>query len=159
MDYCLFCLINSSKEVSGNVRNAFFDLDFMAMQQGVKIENETISVWEDESLNVSDTGTVTLSYLPVLDAASTSIWSPSSLVNETLDNGRYERVTVPVSLTFRLSSSHTEIVSFSIYLDFMAMQQGVKIENETISVWEDESLNVSDTGTVTLSYLPLSKVL
>ncbi|MED1123315.1 hypothetical protein [Bacillus atrophaeus] len=65
-------VINSSKEVSGNVRNAFFDLDFMAMQQGVKIENETISVWEDENLTVSDSGTVTLAYLPLSKVSLTN---------------------------------------------------------------------------------------
>ncbi|MBS4747536.1 hypothetical protein [Bacillus altitudinis] len=65
-------VINSSKEVSGNVRNAFFDLDFMAMQQGVKIENEAISVWEDENLTVSETNTVKLSYIPISEVTLTN---------------------------------------------------------------------------------------
>ncbi|MCA1214694.1 hypothetical protein LC728_09885 [Bacillus amyloliquefaciens] len=83
-------VINSSKEVSGNVKNAFFDLDFMAMQQGVKIENETISVWEDESLTVSDSGTVKIAYTPL---------SKVSLTNEDGDQQEFavsdKTITVP----------------------------------------------------------------
>ncbi|CAF1845718.1 hypothetical protein [Bacillus subtilis] len=108
-------VINSSKEVSGNVRNAFFDLDFMAMQQGVKIENETISVWEDESLTVSDTGTVILSYLPL---------SKVSLTNEDGDQIEVDAAskTVTVPDTFATKG------------EALAVHYQIEVEAETVEI-------------------------
>ncbi|MBU8607773.1 hypothetical protein [Bacillus pumilus] len=56
--------IRSDKSLSGNIRNAFFNLEFMAMIQGVSIENNKITIWEEEKLTVKD-GKVTLKTLPI----------------------------------------------------------------------------------------------
>ncbi|NOL32672.1 hypothetical protein [Bacillus altitudinis] len=80
-------VINSSKEVSGNIRNAFFDLDFMAMQQGVSIENENISVYEDEVLTVNDSNGVTLTKTPIEDSEVTFTNKANGEVYQTVVSG------------------------------------------------------------------------
>ncbi|MCY8467233.1 hypothetical protein P8917_10960 [Bacillus atrophaeus] len=57
--------MKSDKNITGAIKNAFFSLDWLAMQQGVKVENGTVQVWEDETLTVESDGKVTLSKTPV----------------------------------------------------------------------------------------------
>ncbi|WP_280150045.1 hypothetical protein [Bacillus subtilis] len=57
--------INSDKAVSGTIKNAFFSLDWLAAQQGVKVEQGSVQVWENEVLVVGSDGSVSLSQTPV----------------------------------------------------------------------------------------------
>ena len=60
-------LLRSDKEVTLQVRNALFDLEWLSMTQGVAIEQGTVKVWKREDDLTVESGTVTIKGTPIDD--------------------------------------------------------------------------------------------
>ncbi|ARC67822.1 hypothetical protein ABES28_08595 [Bacillus licheniformis] len=58
-------LLRTDKSIDAKVKNAFFDMEFMAMTQGVAIEENKFNVSEREDVTVQVDGTVKLQKTPV----------------------------------------------------------------------------------------------
>ncbi|GIN67572.1 MULTISPECIES: hypothetical protein [Bacillus] len=58
-------LLRSDKSIDAKVKNAFFDMEFMAMTQGVAIEENKFNVFEREDVTVDTDKTVKLQKAPI----------------------------------------------------------------------------------------------
>lgn len=141
-------VIKGQKEVTTNFRNAFYDSNFLAMTQGVKVENGSANVYKKEDnlkvVDSSGTLSVTLTGTPV----GTTVHVTNSMGETKSTTVASSKVTVPtahakkdelVSVTYQANVTG-EIVA----LDSDKFAEAYSIEYHTIGYDPAKNIVVKD---------------
>lgn len=124
--------IRSEKDINLNFRSAVFDNDWLAMTQGVTVENDTVEVTRAERLIIKD-GAVTIEGTPVGDVSLTDADGTVETASATL-----KKVTVPVGFTLTngdeiIVTYKEEVTGDTVSFDAAKFSNKYKVEMRTIA--------------------------
>ncbi len=137
-------LLRSDKEVTLQVRNALFDLEWLSMTQGVSIEQGTVKVWKREDDLTVESGTVTIKGTPIDDEVK--VINAANDSEDTTVTGK--EVTVSTSLAKdgdKVSVLYKQEVTGNIVtMDAKKFSETYEVEYSTIAYDPDTNEVVKD---------------